>query len=285
MLLFLTGIKQRIGYDSGKLSHLLLTHPVQLNRKQHAACMYHDLVAGLGLNSQAQRPQVIVHDTNLQAMRSLISGGGSTGPSGGLNGPAAGSTTDSGRARKLILLHPGISKLAIEKGVIKTWGAANWVSLIEKLIAEPGLVVALCGGPDDRDIIAEINERLAQSPLKAEVQNKLLDLYGKTRSLSDLTALIHLSDLIICVDSAPMHLAVGLDKPLVALFGPTDPDKLLWKDPKFVALRDARPPSDEDPFLTKRRPATPAEAAIANSCVEIPSDTVFRTAMDLLNSI
>ena len=44
-----------------------------------------------------------------------------------------------------------------------------------------------------------------------------------TKSLADLAALIAISDLLICVDSAPMHMAVGLNKPLLAIFGPTNP--------------------------------------------------------------
>jgi ADP-heptose:LPS heptosyltransferase len=36
-------------------------------------------------------------------------------------------------------------------------------------------------------------------------------------------AVIAGADLVVCNDSAPLHLAVGLDRPTVSLFGPTDP--------------------------------------------------------------
>ncbi|PWT96432.1 MAG: glycosyltransferase, partial [Candidatus Melainabacteria bacterium] len=49
ILLFLSGIGKRIGYDSGALSRLLLTASVRLNKNQYAADMYHDLIQGLGL--------------------------------------------------------------------------------------------------------------------------------------------------------------------------------------------------------------------------------------------
>ena len=47
IFLFMTFIKERIGYNSGRLSEKLLTHAVQLNKNQYAAKMYHDLVKPL----------------------------------------------------------------------------------------------------------------------------------------------------------------------------------------------------------------------------------------------
>ena len=47
VLLFLTGIKIRCGYDTGALSKKLLTYAVPLNKKQYACKMYHDLIKGL----------------------------------------------------------------------------------------------------------------------------------------------------------------------------------------------------------------------------------------------
>ena len=44
VLLFLTGIKERYGYDSGKLSRKFLTAAIPLNKNQYAAAMYHDLI-------------------------------------------------------------------------------------------------------------------------------------------------------------------------------------------------------------------------------------------------
>lgn len=44
IILFLTGIKKRYGYNTGKLSEILLTKAVKLNKNQYACDMYHDLV-------------------------------------------------------------------------------------------------------------------------------------------------------------------------------------------------------------------------------------------------
>ncbi|PWT96452.1 MAG: hypothetical protein C5B53_09715 [Candidatus Melainabacteria bacterium] len=143
---------------------------------------------------------------------------------------AEGKARLEGKSR--LLIHPGTSRLALQKGIIKTWSPAHWTTLIERLTATGTFTIILAGGPDDAEIIGEISENLKRlGPMPS-----LISAYGVTKSLADLAALIQLSDLIICVDSAPMHIAVGLNKPLVALFGPTDHGKLLPPDPKFKAL-------------------------------------------------
>ncbi len=47
ILLYLTGIKVRCGYDTGKLSQKLLSYAIPLNKKQYACKMYHDLITPL----------------------------------------------------------------------------------------------------------------------------------------------------------------------------------------------------------------------------------------------
>lgn len=49
-----------------------------------------------------------------------------------------------------------------------------------------------------------------------------LDLSART-TLSEFTALMHRSLVSVTNDSGPMHLAVALDRPVVCVFGPTDP--------------------------------------------------------------
>jgi ADP-heptose:LPS heptosyltransferase len=139
-------------------------------------------------------------------------------------------TVGNAAGKKKVLLHPGTSRLAIEKGIIKTWPVADWIGLIKLMQSRSDMVPILAGGPDDKEIIAEIEKGM---PLGTA----LVSSAGKTKSLADLAALTKLCDLIVCVDSAPMHVAVGLGTPVVAMFAVTDENKLLPKDPKFKALR------------------------------------------------
>ena len=93
ILLFLTGIKERCGYDTGALSRILLTHPMKLNKNQYACKMYHDLIREV-TDINTELPEVNV-----------------------------------GRKEKIqnsVLIHPGVSKLSVQKGCIKTVPAETW---------------------------------------------------------------------------------------------------------------------------------------------------------------
>lgn len=254
VLLFLSGIKKRVGYDSGALSHLLLTSPVKLNRNQYAGLMYHDLVTGLNIQRKPKDPQITLFEESLSKMRALLARESNS------TSTAAGTTTS-----KRVILHPGTSKLALQKGIFKVWAADNWCELIERLMQQ-GHEVILAGGPEDEEAVKDILAGIASSQTLAQQPGRFWSACGKTANVADLAALIHLCDLMVCVDSAPMHIAAGVNAPLVALFGPTDPAKLLPTSPRFVAV-------EEDKALAATRTA---------SGVQIPVDTVFQTAVDLL---
>lgn len=251
-LLFLSGIKQRIGYNSNGLAPLLLTAPVPLNRDQYAGVMYHDLVRGLGIKSDPQLPQVTVNSEALSRMSSELSIATTGGATNG--------------TQQRVVIHPGTSQLALRKGIIKTWPAANWAQLIVDLLAQNNIDVLLAGGPDDEDTIKEIQQTLGATASHPHFRL----MYGKTKNLQELVALLKLADLVVCVDSAPMHIAVALNKPTVAMFAPTDPAKLIPGHPPFVALTNP---------ATERQPA---DLPAPEPGVRIPPDTVFQIALDQL---
>jgi ADP-heptose:LPS heptosyltransferase len=55
----------------------------------------------------------------------------------------------------------------------------------------------------------------------------VIDVAGET-TLTELAALVRRSTISVTNDSGPMHLAVALDRPVVSVFGPTDP---IWIGP------------------------------------------------------
>lgn len=276
MLLFLSGIKQRVGFDSGALSKLLLTNPVPLNRNQHAVYMYHDLVKGLNIASTAKPPSLTTCPENVESMQALLRTAAQSGTESG------GSEFAAVRTPK-VFIHPGTSKLAISKGLIKTWAPENWAWLIAQLL-QKDLAVVLAGGPDDDEVIAQITEALNKDygGLLLQKSPLFINAFGKTKSVKDLLALIELCDIIVCVDSAPMHLAVGLNKRIVALFGPTDPDRLLIKNPRFIAIRDEN--ASNTVAFGASQLKQPQSSPFHSADVQIPRDIVFRTAMDQLVS-
>lgn len=98
----------------------------------------------------------------------------------------------------------------------KRWPVARFVELIRLLSrSHPGHRIAVFGGPDDRF--------LGQS-LAAADPGRCLDLTGRL-SLPGMMEALRCVDLLVTNDTGPMHVAAALGKPVVALFGPTDPSQ------------------------------------------------------------
>ncbi len=125
----------------------------------------------------------------------------------------------SDTCKDMILIHPGVSKMSIRKNIIKSYGNEKWAELVE-LLLNRGEKVALAGGPDDDECIQEILK-------KVDGRENFYNFYGKTKNLKELGALMTGAKKVICCDSAPMHLALALNVPTIALFGPTDEKKLV----------------------------------------------------------
>ena len=250
LLLLASGIAKRIGYDSGGLSRLLLTSAVPLNKEQYAGDMYHDLVKGLNIDLPSEPPAVDLDQQALSKMAEFLK---------------QERAKQSRAAGRLVLIHPGMSQMALKKGIIKTWSAENWAALSKKLLGLNHAVI-LCGGPDDEVTIGDITASLGSNP-DAEA-GLFINAFGKTASIKDLAALMQLADLIVCVDSAPMHIAAALQKRLVALFGPTDPKKLLLESEKAIAIAENK----SEPMPAGGEPS-----------VRIQQDTVYQIVLDQLN--
>lgn len=97
----------------------------------------------------------------------------------------------------------------------KRWPAERFAE-VAKRIAASGVPVVIVGGASERDQCGPLIELARQTP-------GVLDMIGQT-SVGQLMALIESSALVLANDSAALHMAVGFDRPLVALYGPTRVD-------------------------------------------------------------
>ena len=98
----------------------------------------------------------------------------------------------------------------------KRWPANAFADLAGMLLnAHPRHRIAVIGGRDEHDVGARV---------AALDDKRCLDLTGAT-SLPELVEWIRRSDLLICNDSGPMHIAAAVGTPVVAMFGPTNPDR------------------------------------------------------------
>ena len=85
------------------------------------------------------------------------------------------------------------------------------------IIGDGAVVIALVfvGDTHDRKIVQSIDKKMSHNAV---------NLTGRT-TLRQLAHLLRRCTFAIVNDSAPMHLASYLDVPVLALFGPTDPEK------------------------------------------------------------
>jgi lipopolysaccharide heptosyltransferase I len=95
----------------------------------------------------------------------------------------------------------------------KRWPAERFAALADRVVAERGWRVVVVAGAREREQGSEVTA-LMQRPHR--------DLSGRT-SLPQLAALLRRAAVLVTNDSGPMHLAVAVGTPVVALFGPTDP--------------------------------------------------------------
>ncbi len=110
----------------------------------------------------------------------------------------------------LVALAPGAS------WPTKRWARSHWKALGDQLTARGCRVV----------VLGQTGEGLPCG----------WDLTGQT-TVEEAARVLHAADLAVCCDSGLMHVARAVDTPVVALFGPTDPDILIRDDPDFTALR------------------------------------------------
>jgi lipopolysaccharide heptosyltransferase II len=109
---------------------------------------------------------------------------------------------------KLILLQPGA------RWKNKRWPVNYFAELVRRLAEKfPAARFALLGSGEDQSL-GEIISRAAPE--------RTLNLCGAT-SLPEMIEWIRRCDLMVTNDTGPMHVAAALGKPLVALFGPTEP--------------------------------------------------------------
>lgn len=260
ILLALSGIPIRIGYNTSRLSQKLLSQAAPLNTQQYASRMHYELA--LAFSKTIHQPL----DTNSTT---------AIKPNN-LNPELLKNSPQLFEAKKspIIGVHPGVSLASIQKNILKGWPAEKWVQLCEQIQTEfVGAEIVLLGGPDDQAIIESIKSKQNKTPVT--------NLFGQTPTIEALATTLNQLDVLICVDSAPMHLAVCLNKPVVALFNSTDETKLL---PETYQASVAKRPTEEvpcRPCLFDKR----LQSCEAPICLDITVEEVLAKLKQTLHSI
>ncbi len=159
----------------------------------------------------------------------------------------------SADGRPVALLNPGAG-----------WGAKRWPTDRYAAVAR-GLIA--------RGMCVLVNAGPGEEPLAAEVQVRAAGAQAVTPMLDQLIALTRRIALCVAGDTGPLHLACALERPVVGIYGPTDPGRNGPYGTRSAVLRSPLSRRDHS------RHAAP-EAGL----LTITPENVLEAADSLLNS-
>ena len=159
-----------------------------------------DLAASCGFTVTARQPRLYPSSDLIKKTRIAY----------GLNWKTTGQ-------RLLIGINPG------PNWRVKEWAASKWQKLINKIHSKYDAVIIQFGinkgdGSSEYDNLTDV--KLLASRLKGE----------------ELLALVTICDLIVSIDSGPVHLAGAVGTPVIGLFGPLDPALILPPNAQALGL-------------------------------------------------
>lgn len=108
--------------------------------------------------------------------------------------------------RKLVLINVGAAWKT------KRWYAARWSKLIKKLDNEENFVLLLWGNEEEKELAAKVSQETGAAMVP-------------TLSLKEVIALVKEAFLVVSGDTFALQVACAFFKPVVGLFGPTDPKR------------------------------------------------------------
>lgn len=191
LLAFLSGARERIGYDTDGRGFLLTHRRPAPPPMRHQVHDYDDLLTSRGLEAADWDPELKPTGEALAAASRALAAVGFD-------------PTD-----RPVLLAPGAAW-----SWTKRWPPERYGRLARGL-AEKGIPVGIVIGPGEED--------LARRALEAA--GIAVPVLGANLDPGGLAALLSLARAVVANDSGPMHLARAVGTPVVALFGPTDPGR------------------------------------------------------------
>jgi heptosyltransferase-2 len=191
LLSYLGGVRYRVGYNTDGRG-LFLTHRVIRDRAIHSAHQvdyFLGLVDAMGWKVAETKPVVYLNEEDRKAVSVMLSSEG---------------ICDNDI---LVGLNPGAAY-----GPAKRWPAERFAVIGDWASKRWSAKVVLFGSASEAAIAEEVATLMNAEPL---------NVCGKT-TLGQAMALIKRCDFFLTNDSGLMHIAAALNRPLVAVFGPTD---------------------------------------------------------------
>jgi len=190
-IVWLAGIRERIGYTSAKGAFFLTTKisPPDIYRVHRIDC-YLGLIKGAGLAIKDRHADFFFNEQDRLACDVFL-------------------RQSAIHARDVVIgLNPG------GNWSLKRWKKESFALLADRLVKEYGVRIVFTGSAQDQEVVSQI-----QSLMKSNAVSACGIL-----SLKQFAVLCTRMSVFISADSGPLHIANAVGaKQIIALFGPTDP--------------------------------------------------------------
>lgn len=189
LLAYLAKIPQRIGFDKG-IGSFLFTQKVTYQNKLHEVERNLSLLNNFNNEPMDKAPELFPSPQDFSYAQELLQGSGIK------------------RDDKIVGIAPG------SIWATKRWLPQRFAEVSDLLIKKAGAKVIFLGSKGDEKLCIEIANLMKEKPVI---------LAGKTSILQS-AAIISKCKVILSNDSAPVHIASTMKKPVVAIFGSTIPE-------------------------------------------------------------
>lgn len=183
-LVFPIKAKYKVSYNTGG-GGILLTHVVPYDELKHKVEYHLDIVRYLGCNTDNIDWNIYLTDEDQKKVMELLE--------------------HKAVKKPFVSIHPGA------RMNLKRWPKDRFASLCDKIIEQFGFPLVLLGSVEEKKLIEDITLTMQHTPISFAGQINLRELAG----------VISHSTLLICNDSAPMHIAAAMKIPTIAIFGPS----------------------------------------------------------------
>lgn len=194
-LAFLSGIKQRIGFNTENRG-FLLTKKLPYAKDSHEIECFLDVLRADNISAVDNHLENWISPESENKIQEILS------------------NYDLSDKKK-VLIH------ATSGNINKQWPNEHFAEIIKYLSNERNTQVFFAGTAKDSEIYEEILKIIP-----TELNNKPINLCGKL-SIQDSTALINKMDFVVGSDSGTLHIAASVNVPVIGIYGPMNPRK--WR--------------------------------------------------------
>jgi heptosyltransferase-2 len=224
----LAGVPVRIGLAADRRAWLL-THPVPITpelARRHHLDLFLEVARAAGCDVSDRTPFFPLDQESEAWAGTFLAG------------------KRAGRFAFLVAMHVGASKRP------RAWHTDRFARVARETAMRHDAGVVLLGGRSDQEEMARV---------AAVLEDRAIDASGTT-SIRQMAALVKRCRLLIANDSGPMHVAGALGVPVVAIFGPGDPDRTAPAGGPAASV-----------VVSRRYPCAPCRQRFFHECYPAPS--------------